>query len=151
MTEIVKNKTLDFYFRNNWLKIARLYTCVAEEYGVNMTVGTVLLNVDKEGTPSTSLGPKMGMENTSLPRTLKWMEENELIYRVPDVVDKRVVKVYLTEKGVSYRKIAKEVILKFNDFITSGFTKEEIEKLTESLAKIDDILNEKLVEKGKKC
>jgi DNA-binding MarR family transcriptional regulator len=153
VTEIEKNKTLDFYFRNNWLKISRLYSCVAEQYGVNMSVGTVLLNVDKEGTPSTSLGPRMGMENTSLPRTLKWMEENELIYRVQDVKDKRIVKIFLTNKGVEYRKIAREVILKFNDMITKDFTEKEIEKITTSLARIDEILTEKLKEKNgkKKC
>ena len=35
----------------------------------------------KKGTPSTSLGPKMGMEATSLSRTLKTMEIKNLITR----------------------------------------------------------------------
>ena len=45
-----------------------------------MATGFALLSIDPEkGTPSTSLGPKMGMEATSLSRTLKTMEEKGLI------------------------------------------------------------------------
>ena len=37
------------------------------------------LSIDpKKGTPSTSLGPKMGMEATSLSRTLKSLEEKKV-------------------------------------------------------------------------
>ena len=151
MTEKEKKRTLDFYFRNNWLKISRLYSCVAEEHGVNMSVGFVLMNIDKEGTPSTSLGPKMGMENTSLPRTLKWMEENGLIYKVQNVKDKRVVKIFLTDEGVKYRKMAREVILKFNEFMTEDFSEKELETMVDWLEKIDKKLDKKLKEKnGKK-
>jgi MarR family transcriptional regulator, organic hydroperoxide resistance regulator len=151
VTEKEKKRTLDFYFRNNWLKISRLYSCVAEEYGVNMSVGFVLMNIDKEGTPSTSLGPKMGMENTSLPRTLKWMEEKGFIYKVQNLKDKRVVKIFLTDEGVKYRKMAREVILKFNEFITEGFSEKELETMTSWLEKIDQRLDKKLKEKnGKK-
>ena len=35
-----------------------------------MSVGFILMYVEKQGSPSTSLGPKMGMEPTSLSRTL---------------------------------------------------------------------------------
>jgi MarR family transcriptional regulator, organic hydroperoxide resistance regulator len=151
VTEKEKKRTLDFYFRNNWLKISRLYSCVAEEYGVNMSVGFVLMNIDKEGTPSTSLGPKMGMENTSLPRTLKWMEEKGFIYKVQNLKDKRVVKIFLTDEGVKYRKMAREVILKFNEFITEGFSEKELEQMTSWLEKIDQRLENRLKEKnGKK-
>ena len=31
-----------------------------------MSIGYALLNIDKDGTPSTKLGPKMGMEARSL-------------------------------------------------------------------------------------
>jgi hypothetical protein len=41
-----------------------------------MATGFALLSIDKEGgTPSTSLGPKMGDGTTRLTRTLKSMEE----------------------------------------------------------------------------
>ena len=68
--------TIDFNIRSTWHKIARMYNVQAAEHGVSMATGMVLLNIDlKEGTPSTSLGPKMGMESRSLTRTLKNLEE----------------------------------------------------------------------------
>ena len=55
-----------------------------------MSVGMVLLNIDKEnGTPSTQLGPKMGMEPTSLSRTIKNMQDVGLIIRKADDRDGR--------------------------------------------------------------
>ena len=50
-----------------------------------MATGFTLLSIDPEkGTPSTALGPKMGMEATSLSRILKTMEEKGLITRKPN-------------------------------------------------------------------
>ena len=60
-----------------------------------------LLSIDpKKGTPSTSLGPKMGMEATSLSRILKVLEERNLIKREPNPEDGRGVLIHLTEFGL---------------------------------------------------
>ena len=68
-------ETIDFNLRWTWLNITRYYNDTATEYGSSMSVGMVLLNIDIEnGTPSTKLGPKMGMEPTSLSRIIKNME-----------------------------------------------------------------------------
>ena len=56
-----------------------------------------LLSVDPQnGTPSTSLGPKMGMEATSLSRILKTLESMNLIERLPNPNDGRGVLIHLT-------------------------------------------------------
>ena len=69
-------ETVDFHIKRTWQSIAKMYNEVAAGYGATMATGYVLLNIDKElGTPSTALGPKMGMEATSLSRILKSMEE----------------------------------------------------------------------------
>ena len=46
-----------------------------------MAMGFALLNIEAEGTPSTALGPKLGMEPTSLSRLLNSMEEKKMIAR----------------------------------------------------------------------
>ncbi len=102
---------LDFNLRHAWHKISRMYNQKAKEHGLTMSIGFILLIVDKEGTPSTQLGPRMGMEPTSLSRTLKTMELKGLIYRKVDEVDKRKVLIFLTEYGVSVRREVKEVVL----------------------------------------
>lgn len=108
-------ETVDFHIRWAWHKIARFYNTEALKHGFSMSVGYVLLNIDsKEGTPSTKLGPKMGMEPRSLTRTLKSMEESGLIYRESDKNDKRVARIMLTRMGKEKRDISRKTVLDFN-------------------------------------
>ena len=54
-----------------------------------MALAMIVLNIDMfEGTPSTQLGPTMGMESTSLSRSLKKLEELGIINRIHDKKDK---------------------------------------------------------------
>lgn len=108
-------ETVDFHIRWAWHKIARFYNTEALKHGFSMSVGYVLLNIDsKEGTPSTKLGPKMGMEPRSLTRTLKSMEESGLIYRESDKNDKRVARIMLTQMGKEKRDISRKTVVDFN-------------------------------------
>ena len=92
-----------------------------------MVMGFALLSIDpKNGTPSTSLGPKMGMEPTSLSRTLKNLEERELIERHPNPEDGRGVIIKLTPEGKESRDIAKKVVLQFNKNIEQEFGMEKL-------------------------
>ena len=78
----MQDKTIDYILRYTWQAVARMYNEEATKYGATMATGFALLSIDKEkGTPSTTLGPKMGMEATSLTRTLKSMEDKGLIYQ----------------------------------------------------------------------
>ena len=68
--------TIDFHISRNWHKIMRIYNMEAAKQDATMPMAYALLSIDVEkGTPSTSLGPKMGMESRSLTRILKKMEE----------------------------------------------------------------------------
>ena len=73
-----REEILDFYLRWAWVKLAKVYNAEAERRGITLSVGYALLSIEKEGTPSTKLGPRMGMEPTSLSRTLKGMEEKDV-------------------------------------------------------------------------
>lgn len=110
-----QEETFDFHIKRTWQAIARMYNEVASGYGVTMATGYVLLNIDQDhGTPSTALGPKMGMEATSLSRILKGMEEKGLIERKPNPADGRSVLVYLTDFGIEKRQDAKQAVIGFN-------------------------------------
>ena len=77
-----------------------MYNEQASKHDSTMATAFVLLNIDYEnGTPSTALGPQMGMEPTSLSRILKRMEELGLIERKPNPEDGRGVIIHLTEFG----------------------------------------------------
>jgi DNA-binding MarR family transcriptional regulator len=122
--------------------------------GMTMSYGFILMMVEKEGTPSTQLGPKMGMEATSLSRTINAMEVDGLIRRSSAEKDKRITLVFLTELGVQKRKMVKQFILEFNEKLTSKLKKKDLDgfftvmnALDESVDEIVDnkkVINEKL-------
>ena len=121
-------ETIDFNLRWTWLNIARYYNDAAAEYGSSMSVGMVLLNIDVEnGTPSTRLGPKMGMEPTSLPRTIKNMEDEGFIVRKSDDSDGRKSIVHLTALGLEKRDLAKNVVLDFNETVRKKLKESDIQ------------------------
>jgi DNA-binding MarR family transcriptional regulator len=130
--------TVCYNIKFAWHAISRMYNEKAENYEGTSSIGFVLLNIDSEkGTPSTQIGPKLGMEATSLSRMLKTLEEKKLIYRVPQENDKRVVKIFLTEEGKKKKAIAKNVV---KDFNLKVFEKVSPEKLKIFYEVIDAII-----------
>lgn len=134
-------ETIDFHIRWVWAKISRLYNQEAASYGSTMSVGYILLNIDKEGTHSTKLGPKMGMEPRSLTRTLKTMEELGLIYREDDPSDGRMVLIFLTKKGVEMRDRAATVVRRFNEYVREVMTPERVDVFLDVIQEMNNKLD----------
>jgi MarR family transcriptional regulator, organic hydroperoxide resistance regulator len=140
----MKDKTIDYVLRATWQAVSRMYNEEAAKYGATMSTGFALLSIDREkGTPSTALGPKMGMEATSLTRTLKSMEEKGLIIRKKNPTDGRGVLLYLTEFGKEKRELSKTTVLKFNEVIKEHVTEEKLQHFME----VSEIINELITEK----
>lgn len=141
-------ETVDFHIKYAWQRIARWYNDYAAQFDSTMATGYVLLNVDQEhGTPSTSLGPKMGMEPTSLSRLLKVMEDDGLIRRKILASDRRVVLIFLTDYGLKKRESAKEAVVKFNNAVYERVSKTALEGFFRTMQKVNatiDSLNEEL-------
>ena len=135
--------TIDYNIRKTWYNISKLYNRTANEYMASMALGMIILNIDiMEGTPSTQLGPNMGMEATSLSRSLNKLEESGVIIRKPDTEDKRKTVIHLTPLGMDRREVAKETVLNFNESIFSHFKKEEMDTFFSILNKINKIIDE---------
>lgn len=137
--EYSEKATIDFFIRQTWHKISRMYNQQAAEHNMTISIAYILLIIDKEGTPSTQLGPRMGMEPTSLSRTLKTMEDDGLIFRKLDETDKRKVYIYLTEKGLEKRRLSRKVMLDFNEKLLNKIPKTKIKIYFEVMQKIDQI------------
>ncbi|MFB0998394.1 MAG: MarR family transcriptional regulator [Flavobacteriales bacterium] len=136
-------ETIDFNIRSTWHKISRMYNIQAAEHGVSMATGMVLLNIDlKEGTPSTSLGPKMGMESRSLTRTLKNLEDEKVIYRQADKNDKRLVRIFLTEIVIEKRNLSKEKLIKFNTHLMNNIKKKDLAVFFKVMGGINELIDE---------
>lgn len=140
----MKDKTIDYVLRATWQAVSRMYNEEAAKYGATMATGFVLLSIDKEkGTPSTALGPKMGMEATSLTRTLKSMEERGLIIRKKNPDDGRGVLIYLTDFGKEKRELSKNTVLKFNETIKNNISEEKLMHFMEVSQTINDLIADK--------
>ena len=141
----MKEKTLDYILRATWQAVSRMYNEEASKYGATAALGFALLSIDKEeGTPSTTLGPKMGMEATSLTRTLKSMEEKGLIIRKKNPNDGRGVLIYLTDFGKQKRELSKNTVLKFNELVKQHVPHDKLQNFIE----VTEIINELIAEKN---
>lgn len=142
----MKEKTIDYVLRATWISIAKMYNEEASKEGSTMATGFALLSIDpEEGTPSTSLGPKMGMEATSLSRTLKTMEEKGLIIRRKNPVDGRSVLIYLTDYGKEMRDYSKKVVLTFDEAVKREIPEDDLNTFTEVAYKIMELIASKKI------
>ena len=140
----MKEITIDSALRATWQSVARMYNEEAKGFGSTMAVGFTLLSIDpKTGTPSTALGPKMGMEATRLSLILKSMEEKGLIERKPNPKDGRGVLIHLTEFGLEKREDSKDVVLRFNDAVKANVSKEKLDCFFEVMETINRLVVEK--------
>ena len=121
-----KLKTFDYALRSTWQSVTNMYNKEACKYGSTMSAGFALLSIESYGTPSTALGPKMGIENTSLSRLLNSLEEKKLIERKPNPNDGRGRLIYLTKLGLEKRELSKKIVVGFNKSITDQLNKSEI-------------------------
>lgn len=136
-------ETIDHPIRWAWHRIMRRYNEQAAVHGGSMSIGYALLNIDPEGTPSTKLGPKMGMEARSLTRTLKNMEEKGLIKRVPDGSDRRMIRIFLTPEGKRMRDISKAAVIRFNETVQANIPARELVAFHDVMHKINALLDKK--------
>lgn len=142
----MKEKTIDYVLRATWMAVSKMYNEEAGKAGSTMATGFALLSIDpEEGTPSTSLGPKMGMEATSLSRILKSMEEKGLIIRRKNPSDGRSVLIHLTEFGKEMRDYSKRVVLRFDEAVKETVSERDLQTFTEVANTIMDLINEKKI------
>ena len=134
-------ETIDFHIRWAWYNISRMYNLQASKFGGSMAIGYTLLNIEKEGTPSTKLAPKMGMEPRSLTRMIKSLEDNGLITKEVDKQDKRMVRLFLTKEGKKLRKQAKDIVIKFNEKIRNEISEKELDQCFATLKKINEVID----------
>ncbi len=109
------------------MAVSKMYNEEASKMDSTMATGFALISIDPdEDTPSTSLGPKMGMEATSLSRTLKNMEERGLIERKPNPADGRSVLIHLTPFGKEMREFSKGVVLRFDEAVKQNVSEDDL-------------------------
>ena len=141
-----KEKTIDHVLRATWQAVAKMYNEQAIKHDSTMAMAFVILSVDiEQGTPSTALGPLMGMEPTSLSRILKNMEEKGFIYREKNPEDGRSVLIKLTKIGIEKRETSREHVIQFNETIKKHISEKKIKHFFEVTDTINNLITNKKV------
>jgi len=141
-----KDKSIDHELRATWQAIAKMYNEQAAKHDSTMATAFVLLNIDSDsGTPSTALGPLMGMEPTSLSRILKNMEDKGAISREKNPEDGRSVIIKLTSYGKEMRAVSKGHVYQFNNKIREHITEDELENFFKVTSTINKLIADKKV------
>ncbi len=142
----MKDKTIDYILRATWQAVARMYNEEASKFDGSMAIGFALLSIDKDdGTPSSYISNRMGMEPTSLTRTLKTLEEKGLITKKKNPDDGRGVLIYLTELGKEKRELSRNTVIQFNNTIKQHISEDKLQHFIEVAETINDLITEKKV------
>jgi DNA-binding MarR family transcriptional regulator len=137
---MAKKETVCSRIKQSWHSISRMYNYEAVNHDLTTTIGFILLNIDtKEGTPSTSIGPLLGMEATSLSRTINALEKKGLIERRKDPTDARITRIFLTEKGKLKKEVSKKTVKEFNNEVMERIGEDKLKIFNEVIEQISEI------------
>jgi len=136
-------KRVDFVLRQNWKNIEKMYNVEASKYDVTFSIGFTLISIDPEnGSPSTSIGPIMGLESNSISRILNSMENKNLITRRPNPNDGRGIIISLTKLGLKKRQIVIEKIRHFKSRLRSRIDPTDLEAFHRVNSQVNEIIEE---------
>ena len=136
-------RRIDFVMRDGWRNIEKMYNNEALKYDVTFSIGFTLISIDPEnGSPSTSIGPIMGLESNSISRILNSMENKHLINRRPNPNDRRSIIISLTKLGHKKREIAIQKIRQFKNLLRSRIDPSDIETFLRVSTQVNEIIEE---------
>lgn len=136
-------KRVDFVIRQSWKNIEKMYNNEASKYDVTFSIGFTLISIDPEkGSPSTSIGPIMGLESNSISRILNSMENKNLITRRPNPADGRGILILLTKLGLKKRMIVIEKIRYFKSLVREKIDPSDLEAFHRVTLQLNDIIED---------
>ncbi|SHH99704.1 DNA-binding transcriptional regulator, MarR family [Chryseolinea serpens] len=145
-----REETVDHNIKAAWHAISRMYNQQASKHDITTSIGFVLLNIHSDqGTPATKIAPLMGLEARSLTRMLKTMEEKKLIYREPDPLDKRSVRIFLTAMGKRKKEVSRETVLLFNNKVRELVPESKLKIFFEVMTEINQLASAGMAEMQK--
>ena len=137
------NKRTDFVLRETWKNIEKMYNKEANLYDVTFSISFTLISIDPDiGSPSTSIGPVMGLEANSISRILNSMENKKLIYRKPNPTDGRSIIISLTKLGLRKREIVIQKIRQFKNLLRSRIDPFDLEAFHRVSSQVNEIIEE---------
>ena len=110
---------------------------------MTFSIGFTLISIDPEiGSPSTSIGPIMGLESNSISRILNSMENKNLIIRRPNPDDGRGILIFLTKLGLRKREIVIQKIRQFKNLLRTRIDQSDLEAFHRVSLQVNEIIEQ---------
>ena len=136
----MENKNLEYigkYISKMYRKKNAFITKELYDIGIGSGQYMFLLEIyNNEGISQEELSEILDIDKGTTARAVKKLEQKELIYRRKCSIDKRIYKLYLTDKGKEYRITILNVLDKWENTMTSKLTEEEMKIIKLLLKKI---------------
>lgn len=111
-----------------------------ELFGINFPQALILFSLlEQEGSTLTEIGSRAQIENSSLTTMVDKLEKEELVERRLDPQDRRIVRLFLTDKGRALGEKVLSAAAGFNEQLKTRLRGDE-KTLLESLSSISAIL-----------
>ncbi len=143
-----KDKSLGYVFHYNTRICMALLQERIKQHGVAVGQFPILVHLwEEQGITQKALCELIRVEQPTLANTLKRMERDELITRVPDKDDRRQWRIYLTQRALELEDVLQEESRRVNELFVSGLNETEQREFRRLLDIITTTL-EKEVSKG---
>ncbi len=91
---------------------------------------------DQDGRSQDSLAQSRGFDKTMIAKSILRLEKEGIVYRKIDQEDKRIKRLYLTEKGRKLRPEMERIGFELNALLLKGFNSDELSSAIENVRKI---------------
>jgi len=138
------HETLDLTLCGNMGRVHRLcreaITAAVEPLGLTQSrwIAMIHLNHLSEGATQQQLAHSLGIEMPSLTRTVKQLEQQQLIIRRVDEDDKRSRKIYFTEQGQQLLSTLKVLIVDVKQQLYAGLTTAQLDTMAYGLVQMEE-------------
>lgn len=138
------HETLDLTLCGNMGRVHRLcreaITAAVEPLGLTQSRWIAMIHINhlSEGATQQQLAHSLGIEMPSLTRTVKQLEQQQLIIRLVDEDDKRSRKIYFTEQGQQLLSTLKVLIVDVKQQLYAGLTTEQLDTMAYGLVQMEE-------------
>ncbi|AMW32237.1 DNA-binding transcriptional regulator, MarR family [Fervidobacterium changbaicum] len=98
----------------------------------------------EEGLSQKEIAKRIGVEQGTIAVMLRRMEKNGLVRRVPDEQDRRITRVYLTEKSEDVLKSLAKIVKEAEELLVGGLSDEEKQEVENILKKLQNNIKRKV-------
>jgi DNA-binding MarR family transcriptional regulator len=91
---------------------------------------------DREGRSQDSLAQSKGFDKTMIAKSILRLEDEGIVYREINPEDKRIKRLYLTDKGREMRPEMERIGLELNSLLLKGFYPDDLPSAVETVRRI---------------